>query len=74
MLPTQVNLFIPIGRVQKCYFVFIEPGNNRPRPVVEDAQGIDHNITVVLGSLVLVQVLNLDIVSALFLVPNAPMT
>lgn len=70
MFSAQVNLLVPIGSVQKSSLELGEARNGGPRPVVEDARGIDQDVTMVLDSLVPFQVLDFNVVATLSLVPE----
>lgn len=68
--PSQVDVIIPVRRVKEHAFVLVDAGDGRPRPVVQDTRRIHKNVAVIVDYLSALQVLDLDIITALLLAPS----
>jgi len=65
----EIDLVVPVGRVQEHALVLVEAWDGWPRPVVQDARSVDQDVAVVEDGLARLEVLDLHIVATLLLVP-----
>jgi hypothetical protein len=69
VLAFEIDILIPVGSVQKGAFVFLKSGNCGPPPIVQNAAGVDQNIAIIGDFRAIFEVLDLDIIAVLLMVP-----